>query len=84
MTSYEERQERWAKLLEQVPENGPYRHGIANTRLQYVAHRLGLKHQTLRKWQCNQEQGAVRYPPPSDTVLNSFSAIIDAAKVIGF
>lgn len=84
MTSYEERQKRWAQLLAMVPEDGPYKHAVAGTKMQYVAARLGLKHQTIRKWQCNHEQGAVRYPPPSDTVLNSFAAIIEAAKVIGF
>lgn len=81
---WKQRQMRWAELFDKVPGEGPYKHAVANTRNQYVAARLSLKPQTIRKWQCNREQGEVRYPPPSDTVLNSFAAIIDAAKVIGF
>ena len=68
--TYEERQAKWQELLAQVPEHGPYRHAVGDSRITYLANRMGLKNQTLRKWQCNTSQGIVRYPPPSEGLLN--------------
>lgn len=82
--TYEERQAKWQELLAQVPEHGPYKHAVGDSRITYLANRMGLKNQTLRKWQCNTSQGIVRYPPPSEGLLNLLQSFIDVSRKIGW